>query len=727
MDLPLEKNRQHAMNRFKIFFFIGIFTLLVNPSAFPQPKDDIPNSCIEIRWDPNHLPSSRNPPFLASHGSYYALKADKYLEGDVDLGQGPANAFKYTGPMTLTAIFQVAKQWPMQAALISKWGFMSGQASYELGTSPDLQIYFKISPGGDYKEGTVELLSTEKIYLEKPTVITSVFNPGKRMSIFIDGRKSSEKTEFIPNQCFDSDTPVKLMCRFEGLLAGVWFHPTALSDMQVRQFADAHKDLLPAGVTYEMWKNGPRKVPKAAADYLNTTPGMKLYKEIDISAYKGSYLCLGDLNNDSRMDFLLYKNGSSYNIPGRLIALDSDGQKLWEKGDAAIQKHAGSGSADIGQPGTSPALRGIATVFDIDHDGRVEVITEFLENDKPMLCILDGQTGQIKYSVPSPIDMSIRQPKAQTVINRQPSRCHPIIRIAWLDGQEKLPSIVLKYGASSGIPCHAFALNEKLNVLWHIEGTRNSMGHIPTVADVDGDGFDEIVLGHMLADHNGTVLWDKGEIFGWHADTTAVDELIPNAGRQILISVCGIGPIYCLNKDGQILWQKSREEIAHGQAVWIGNFIEDLPGKEVIACASGHVGKFVTLKGSDGTTIADFEHKKLMPSYPDFPTVVNWKGKGVQSLWIPQDRAIVNGRGEVVAELGSQDEYVNNKLHCGTSWRPVAAQAFAIDILGDDRDELVLYEPYEGESIFIFTQPDCDPKEKKYVPDSDVYNIRSYF
>jgi hypothetical protein len=253
------------------------------------------------------------------------------------------------------------------------------------------------------------------------------------------------------------------------------------------------------------------------------------------------------------------------------------------------------------------------------------------------------------------------------------------------------------------------------------------MGHIPTVADVDNDGKDEVVLGHMLADDNGKVLWDKGTEFTWHADCTAVAQLREGNEKQILISTCGVGPIYCLDFRGNILWRKSREEISHGQAVWVGNFIEEQQGPEIIACASGHSGQFVTLRGSDGTTLAAFSHKKLLPAYPDFPTVVNWKSKNIQFLWIPQDKILVDGYGNVVTELGDYDKYVQDKLHCGTSWRPVGAQAFALDILGDDRDELILYEPYAGESIFIFYNPDTEPTLKKYVPQESAYNIRSYF
>jgi len=431
------------------------------------------------------------------------------------------------------------------------------------------------------------------------------------------------------------------------------------------------------------------------------------------------------LNNDGKIDFLLYKNASSYTMPGRLIAVDYDGNKLWEFGDTNLNIHTKSGKANIGQPGTTPALRGIATVFDIDQDGKSDVITELWEKNKPMLYILDGESGTVKHKIDSPINMSIRQPLIKGT--RQPGRSHPVIRIAWLNGKVNEPSIILKYGASNGIPCHAFALDSSLKVLWHIEGTKNSMGHIPTVGGVDNDGCDVIVLGHMLADNDGKVLWDKGLKFGWHADVTSVEDILPNPGKEVFISVCGIGPLYCLSAKGNIIWSKPREQVEHGQAVWVADFIADNPGKEAIALVSGHIGSFCTLDAATGKTIASFEHKKLLPSYPDFPTIVNWKNCDEQSLWIPQDRTLVDGRGNVVAELGNADKYVAEKLHCGTSWRPVGAQAFALDVCGDERDEIILYEPYEGEAIFIFSNPDSDTSFKPYVTQKNAYNIRSYF
>ena len=700
---------------------LGLDKSTATTSTLPHPDSLVAG----YFWSSDNLPTGRNTPFVASYDGHHVLKTNKYLEAYVDLGQGENNQLQLTGDLTLTAVFQLAKQWPMKAALISKWDFMEGAASYELGLTPERKVYFQISSGGEHDKDVTELLSNRLIDIEKPTVVTAVFRPSERMGLYVNGMLDGELTDNVPCQAYDSTTPLRLAKRFEGLLAGVWFHSRALNTLEINEWSKTLAGIMPPNIPYTEWKTLKRHVPTNPPTYLGSTAGMKLFKEIDISQYSGSYLCPGDLDNDGRIDFLLFKNGSSYTVPGRLIAVDYDGKKMWEFGDPSLVTHAKAGKAAVGEPGTTPALRGIATVYDIDQDSKSEVIAEMWERDKPMLYILDGSTGQIEHRINSPLDMSIRQPEQKG--NRQPSRSHPVVRIAHLQGNNKPPSIVLKYGASNGIPCHAFALDSSLNILWHIIGSRNSMGHIPTVADIDGDDYDEIVLGHTLADHDGKVLWDFGEEFGWHADTTSVAELIPNKDKQILISVCGIGPLYCLSPEGNILWQKTCEEVEHGQAVWAGNFIEEQAGNEVIVLASGHVGHFITLRGSDGKTLASFEHRKLLPSYPDFPAIVNWKSKDIQSLWIPQDRILVDGRGRVVAELGSFDEYVNKKLKCGTSWRPVGAQAFALDLCGDDRDEVILYEPYAGEAILIFTNPDSDEKEKPYFQQPNAYNIRTYF
>ncbi len=437
---------------------------------------------------------------------------------------------------------------------------------------------------------------------------------------------------------------------------------------------------------------------------------MKLWREVDISSYAGTFPCLGDLDNDGKLDFLLYRQGPQ-TTPGYLAALDHDGNRLWELGDASITKHAPDGKY------REPALRGIAMVFDMDRDGKSEVVTEFWADGRPMLYVLDGATAKIEHARPSPLDLDVR--------GGQRSRCHPVGRVAFLGGKDGPPAIVLKYGASGHVPCHAVALDGKLETLWHVMTKGNAMAHVPTVGDVDGDGRDEIVLGTALIDEKGEVLWEKQARH--HADCTAILDLPKRSDKAVLISICNTGPAFCVSADGRTIWEKTSEEVSHGQGIWPGNFIEEEPGREVIILRSGHVGDFITVRASDGSHLAAFKHRTVFGGYPDFPCVVNWRSRDVQSLWIPVDRCLVDGKGRVVARLGPHEERVREGLHWGTTKSTLAVQAFAVDVCGDERDELVLYQPYRGERIFIFTQPDSDGRDKPYRHQKSAYNMHTYF
>lgn len=437
---------------------------------------------------------------------------------------------------------------------------------------------------------------------------------------------------------------------------------------------------------------------------------MKLWREIDVSGHPGCFPCLGDLDGDGKVDFLLYRQGPQ-STPGYMVAVTHDGEELWSLGDPAIEKHMPDGVW------REPALRGIAMVYDLDQDGQAEVIAEFWQDGKPMLYLVNGATGRIEQARPSPFDLKVRSGKR--------SRCHPAGWIAHLRGKDGPPAVLLKYETSGRVPTHAVALNAGLETIWQIASEPKAMGHLPTVGDVDGDGRDEVILGTTLVDDDGTVLWQKEARN--HADCTAIFQPTAKPDKAVLISICNTGPAFCVAASGETIWEKTTEEVSHGQGIWAGNFLEEEPGPEVIILKSGHWGDFLTVRGSDGSPLATFQHRRELKGYPDFPCVVNWKSRDVQSLWIPIDRLLVDGYGNVVAELGEHEERVKERLQWGTTKSHVATQAFAVDLCGDEREELMLYQPYNGEAIMIFTQPDSDGREKPYVPQENVYSIRSYF
>ena len=440
---------------------------------------------------------------------------------------------------------------------------------------------------------------------------------------------------------------------------------------------------------------------------------IKLCQEINIDSYRGSFVSLGDLNGDGQVDLLLSRMGP-HTTPAYVVALDLAGRKLWELADASVDEVGIAGYA------REPTCRGIASIYDVDGDGRAEVLTELWRDGKPIFCLVDGASGNVEREIPSPLDMSVRRPSGY-----RSSRPVPMVLIVRANGPDAPPILAFKYEASDTIPGHVFALSPALEPLWHLQTQPTGMGHIPTVADVDGDGREEIVLGETVVDHDGKILWQHD--FGRHADFTTVADVAPSPGNEVLLSLCDGGRAFCLAADGSILWQKTGQEVPHGQAIWAGDFLDDQAGAEAILLSSGHVGDFLTVRASDGAPLARFQHRSGLRAYPDFPIVVDWQSRRVQSLWIPVDRRLVDGRGATVQDLGPYDARVSERLGCGTTKSQLAAQAFALDLCGDEREELVLYQPYHGRSVFIFTQPDSDARPKPYVHQPAAYNIRSYF
>ncbi|MBE7559094.1 hypothetical protein HS125_09150 [bacterium] len=92
------------------------------------------------------------------------------------------------------------------------------------------------------------------------------------------------------------------------------------------------------------------------------------------------YPTLGDLNNDGRVDFVLHAMGP-HTTPARLVALNHDGKLLWQAGVKSATGHE--------RHGRETPCRGLCLVYDIDQDGRSEVVSELWQNGTPMLVAFD--------------------------------------------------------------------------------------------------------------------------------------------------------------------------------------------------------------------------------------------------------------------------------------------------------------------------------------------------
>ena len=104
------------------------------------------------------------------------------------------------------------------------------------------------------------------------------------------------------------------------------------------------------------------------------------------------------------------------------------------------------------------------------------------------------------------------------------------------------------------------APDASLRILRQLRAGPNAAGHLPTVADLDGDGRGEVVPGTLVIDDDGAVLWRAegpsgtgGRLFHW----------IQAAHQQQPLQLHGAGPEF--PQAGEILQLSAEVRTLSGQ------------------------------------------------------------------------------------------------------------------------------------------------------------------
>lgn len=256
----------------------------------------------------------------------------------------------------------------------------------------------------------------------------------------------------------------------------------------------------------------------------------RLVANIDVKDFGAETLRIGDLDGDGELDLLLVQSVYATRKITCLTALTIGGRVLWQVGRGSgsagesVGGTAGSHSAGEGTGGTGGSeSAGGGTggtgriysdlpvqVYDWDDDGRNEVLyvrqaryiqpgwdgksplerAERYEGAATMV-VLDGTTGREKqtFALPAPADDSFL--------------------FANLTGGTRRGDLVVKDRY-----WQAWGISHEGRELWHYAG---SVGHYPAIADIDGDGRDEVFFGFALVDHDGKVLFQH-DARGEHQD-----------------------------------------------------------------------------------------------------------------------------------------------------------------------------------------------------------------
>ncbi|MBN2008385.1 SUMF1/EgtB/PvdO family nonheme iron enzyme [candidate division KSB1 bacterium] len=401
----------------------------------------------------------------------------------------------------------------------------------------------------------------------------------------------------------------------------------------------------------------------------------------------------GDLNGDGSLDCVIRLSNGNHEmsqdpgIPVQLEAFNSFGRSLWRR-DICYHDHC------YGSANNVPF-----NVWDMDADGKSEIITRMQIGDSVFAAILDGMTGDIKSKTP--------WPKMATDYRRSSTRIH--LSIAYLDG--KNPAIVTQTGLYENEVFVAF--DAMLNKLWQFNSfaeTNGSAGHKIEVADVDGDGKQEVFDGTTCLNHDGAIRWS---IYRQHPDVVSIHDFLPERpGLEVFYVVesnAHAGAYMVDANSGEVIWKVNRDDDprwTHGHVGWTADVWDGAPGIECISNRAGHNDPNLVLFSAHG--------KILLEPFPNGYYPIEWNGDPIRELLSDNGHRIGSFNGTCVVDYDDEEP---NKLK-NSSLMMVA------DLYGDFRDELVLTTSTANGRRAITVVTALKPIKKIFMTPTELLDYR---
>ena len=389
---------------------------------------------------------------------------------------------------------------------------------------------------------------------------------------------------------------------------------------------------------------------------------------IDVKDFGAETLRIGDLTGDGAPDLLFVQSVHATREITCLTATTISGDILWQ---------TGTPSADNGRIYSDLPVQ----VYDWDGDGRNEVLyarqAQYAEPDlsggwarerakryegDATMVVLEGMTGKEKATLPLP------------------APADDCFLFADLTGRGRREDLVVKdrYWNMWGV-------SHEGETLWHWEG---STGHFPALADVDGDGRDEVFVGFALLDHDGTVLFEK-DPGGAHQDAAYIAPLADGSWRLLF----GNHGIHCLTPDGTSLWH---HPLAEAQHVVAGRFRTDSELQFMVIDRGQpredgvRAPAILYLYDLDGQEI--WRREQPEGSWAAACVEINWLGPGapqgvmVYSRGPGQPAAIFDGDGNIVDTVSMQHTPDRSEED-----RQAHFYCTRADVWGDSRDEVIFF------------------------------------
>ncbi|HSC55110.1 MAG TPA: rhamnogalacturonan lyase [Phnomibacter sp.] len=442
------------------------------------------------------------------------------------------------------------------------------------------------------------------------------------------------------------------------------------------------------------------------------------------AGYAPNDASVGDLDGDGAYEIVLHQTGrgrdnsqagitdapifQAYKLDGTLLWTINLGKNIREGAHYTqfmVYDLDGDGKAEVAMKTADGSIDGKGNVIgDSSKDWRNE--KGYILDGPEFLTVFNGLTGAAITTVPywasrypdkqKPTTEELKQVWGDGYGNRMDRF---LACIAYLDGVH--PSLVMCRGYYTRTCIAAWDLKDgKLTQRWTFDSDdktkpenykyRGQGNHNLTVADVDGDGKDEIVYGAMVLDDNGKGLHSTG--FG-HGDALHVSDMDPdNPGLEIFDiqeRFDDAGAHFRDAKTGTVLWKKASVKAGEdGEGPGRGLALDvdpRYPGFESWVAGAGIRGMF----DSKGNVVSE--------KTPSVNMGIFWDGDALSELLDGTHIDKWDFENSKTVRILSAESF-NCVKNNGTKSNP----CLSADILGDWREE-VIYRTTDNQELRIFT------------------------
>ncbi|MFW5868912.1 MAG: hypothetical protein ACOCX2_13900 [Armatimonadota bacterium] len=408
--------------------------------------------------------------------------------------------------------------------------------------------------------------------------------------------------------------------------------------------------------------------------------------EVPVAEDSAGSMIAADLDGEWPMELLV-------TAPGYLGAYAADGRRLWSR---EVDIRVGGQSESQGLPGHHGA--GVQAA-DIDGDGSTEVL--FLTQDST-LHVLDGASGEDRWQavIPPPEGAERWEHLAVATFRDDADR-------------DLLLQATNAEGYRMGRYVAAFALDSLLEwraePLWSRDDFLACAHNGARLADIDGDGRDE-VLGGTILDDDGSTL-GRFPVRG-HIDSIYAAEVRPDVpGLEVVaLEEGGQGDernrVFVLSAGGEVL-VNTHYDNQEPQNAAVGHFDAGREGGAQVWCRSRyneHQKPFVFDAG--GELIAHWEMDDVAPE--------GWTAAGVEVIWTIDWSGGEEQLAAAKERHTSGDVCVFNPItgEFVTRISEAAARVYVADVLGDWREEIVVWNADELR-IYENTAPNPRPEHER--------------